>query len=290
MSRSTPVALVLALLAPAPAVAQGINTNVALPVAMGEGIFRSQLRYVRATDDPSPSDREVRTLVALQTLVYGITPRLTAFATLRVLAHRRVEMGGDTVRRDEELGDLRLLGRYTLFVDDYAPLSTRRLAILAGMKFPTGTNTTGPDRFGTPSFDPILGAVGTWAANRHELDVDALYTITTKRHDLEAGDRFRYDLAYRYRVWPKRFGRRLLALHGVLELNGAWTGRTHEDGRTVRDSGGHMLFVSPGVQFVTDRLILEASVQVPVVQDLNGPQLETDFVGVFSVRIPFEFP
>ena len=290
MRRSTLVAVLLALLGPARAVAQGINTNVALPVAKGEGIFRSQLRYVQSTDDPSPADREVRALVAPQTLVYGITPRLTAFGTLEILAHRRLEMGGDTLRKDEQLGALTLLGRYTVFIDDYAPLSTRRLALLAGIKFPTGTDTTGSDRFGTPSFDPILAAVGTWTANRHELDADALYTITTERHNLEDGDRFRYDLAYRYRVWPRRFGRRTVALHGLLELNGAWTGRTHEDGRTVRDSGGHVLFLSPGVQLVTRRLILEASAQVPIVQNLNGSQIETDVIGVLSVRIPFQFP
>ncbi len=51
-----------------------------------------------------------------------------------------------------------------------------------------------------------------------------------------------------------------------------------------------MLFLSPGAQFVTQRFIVEASVQVPVVQDLNGPQLETNFVAVLSVRVPFEFP
>ncbi len=81
----------LALLAPGSAVAQGINTDVALPVARGEGIWRSQLRYLRASDDPAGLGRELDSLVAPQTLVYGITPRLTAFATLPILAHRRFD-------------------------------------------------------------------------------------------------------------------------------------------------------------------------------------------------------
>ena len=261
---------------------QGINTNVALPVAEGEGIWRSQLRGTVARDDPSPLDREVASLVAPQTLVYGVTPRLSAFATLPILARRRVEEGGTSRRTSPAVGDLRLLGRYMIFADDYAPLSTRRVAVLAGVKLPTGA-----DRFGTPSYDPILGAVGTWAANRHEFDADLLYTLTTERHDFEAGDRFRYDLAYRYRVWPKRFGKRLSQLNAVLELNGIWTGRTRQDGTTLRDSGGNVLLVSPGFQYVTNRWIVEASFQVPIAQDLNGSQVETDFVGVLSVRIPF---
>ena len=283
MNRASFGVSLLLLAVPVVAGAQGINTNVALPVSQGEGIWRSQLRATVATDDPSPMDREVHAYVLPQTLVYGVTPRFTTFLTLPILAHRRVEAASTRNEIGPEIGDLRLLGRYTFFVDDYAPLSTRRAALLAGMKFPTGT---GP--VGTPSFDPIFGVVGTWAANRHELDVDALYTVTTERHDFEAGDRFRYDVAYRYRLWPRRFGKRLLQLNGLLELNGFWTGRTRVDGSTLRNSGGNVLFLSPGVQIAMKRLILEASVQVPVLQDLNGPQLETDFVGVLSVRVPFE--
>lgn len=272
----------LALLLPSVTAAQGINTNVALAVAQDEGIFRSQLRYRRATDDPSGMGRELDALAAPQTLLYGVTPRFTAFATLPILAHRRLELAGGSVEKDAAVGDFQLLGRYTFIADDYAPLSTRRVALLAGMKFPTGA-----DRFGTPSFDPIFGAVGTWAANRHELDLDALYTVTTERNDFEAGDEFRYDLAYRYRLWPERFGKRLLQLNGVLELNGRWAGKTRTDGSTVAASGGSVLFLSPGTQFITKRFIVEASVQVPIWQDLNGTQLEDDFTAVLSVRIPF---
>jgi len=270
------------LLMPSVGLAQGINTNVALAVAEDEGIFRSQLRYRRATDDPSGMGRELDALVTPQTLVYGVTPKLTAFATLPILAHRRQQRADGSVKKDAAVGDFRLLGRYIFFADDYAPLSTRRVAVLAGMKFPTGSNG-----FGTPSFDPTLGAVATWAANRHELDLDALYTLTTERHGFEAGDELRYDLAYRYRVWPERFGKRLLQLNGILELNGRWAGKTRKDGRTVKASGGNILFLSPGTQFITKRFIIEASLQVPIWQDLNGPQLEDDFTVVLSVRIPF---
>ena len=274
--------VLLALFFPTVVQAQGINTNVALAVAEDEGIFRSQLRYRRARDTPSGMGRELDALVAPQTLVYGITPKLTAFATLPILVHRRRELTDGSVNEDSAVGDFRLLARYTFFVDDYAPLSTRRVALLAGMKFPTGA-----DRFGTPSFDPIFGAVGTWAANRVEFDMDVLYTVTTERHDFEAGDEFRYDLAYRYRLWPERFAGRLLQLNGVLELNGRWAGKTRADGSPVADSGGNLLLLSPGVQFITKRFIIEASVQVPIWQDPNGSQIEDDFTAVLSARIPF---
>lgn len=265
--------------------AQGINTNVALPVAEGEGIWRSQLRFGQASDDPTAADREVRALVAPQTLVLGVTPRLTAFATLPVLAYRRAESRAGSTRDDPAVGDLTLLGRYTLWQDDYAPLSTRRAALLAGVKFPTGA-----DRFGTETFDPILGGVATWAFDRHELDLDALYTISTSRHGFRQGDRFRYDAAYRYRLWPDRFGGRLLQLNGLLELNGQWSDRNRDGGRRVDDSGGHVLFLSPGLQLVSKRWIVEASVQVPIAQNRHGDQIEQDFVAVLSLRVPFALP
>ncbi len=275
----------LALALARSAAAQGVNTNVALPVAQGEGIWRSQLRFGQATDDPSPADREVQKLVALQTLVLGVTPRLTAFATLPVLAHRRIESRSGTTRSDPAVGDLTLLGRYTLWWDDYAPLSTRRAAFLAGVKLPTGA-----DRFGAETFDPILGGVATWAFDRHEIDLDALYTVSTQRNGFRQGDRFRYDLAYRYRLWPSRFGKRLLQLNGLLELNGQWSDGDGQDGRQVVDSGGHVLYLAPGLQLAAKTWILEASFQVPVAQDLHGSQVEQDFVAVVSVRIPFALP
>ena len=282
MKRIVAAAVTMAALVPATAFAQGINTNVALPVATGEGIWRSQLRYAQATDDPTSRDREIRAIVAAQTLALGFTPRLTAFATLPVLAHRSRDEAGRSAQHDSALGDLRLLGRYTFFADDYAPLATRRVAVLGGVKFPTGDNDVG-----TPSFDPILGAVGTWAHDRHEIDLDVLYRIGTERHDFETGDTLRYDLAYRYRLWPRRFGGRLLQVNGLLELNGTWQGKSRDEGDRLSDTGGSLLFLSPGLQIISTRWIVEASVQIPVHQEMNGSQVKTDVIAVLGVRVPF---
>ncbi len=285
MKRIVAAAAAMAALVPATAFAQGINTNVALPVAQGEGIWRSQVRYLQATDDPTPRDREVRAILAPQTLVLGLTPRFTTFASLPVLAHRSRDETGHGAQHDSALGDLRLLGRYTFFADDYAPLATRRVALIGGLKFPTAG-----DDFGTPSFDPILGVVGTGAHDRHEIDLDLLYRIGTQRHDFETGDTLRYDLAYRYRIWPRRFGGRLLQFNGLLELNGVWQARSRDEGLRLSDTGGSVLFLSPGLQIISDRWILEASVQIPVHQDLNGSRVETDALAIVGLRIPFGLP
>ena len=39
--------------------AAGINTNVALPVREGGYVYRTQIRYLSASDDPTALDRNV---------------------------------------------------------------------------------------------------------------------------------------------------------------------------------------------------------------------------------------
>ena len=43
----------------------------------------------------------------------------------------------------------------------------------------------------------------------------------------------------------------------------------------------------PVLQYVTKRWIVEAAVQVPIVQDLNGTALENDYVVRVSFRVNF---
>ncbi len=74
----------------------------------------------------------------------------------------------------------------------------------------------------------------------------------------------------------------------VLELNGRWSDRDRQDGGRIRASGGHVLFLAPGLQLAAKDWILEASLQVPIAQDLRGSQAEQDFIAVLSMRVPFE--
>ena len=57
-----------------------INSNVALPVRKGGFIFRSQAGWLRATDDPTSSDKQVNVVAITNALVYGVTPDLALFA------------------------------------------------------------------------------------------------------------------------------------------------------------------------------------------------------------------
>jgi hypothetical protein len=59
------------------------------------------------------------------------------------------------------------------------------------------------------------------------------------------------------------------------------------DGDEDPNSGGTTLFLVPGLQYVTKRWIVEAAVQLPINQDLNGTALENDFIVRAGFRLNF---
>lgn len=267
-----------------------INSNVALPVRKGGFIFRSQARWLRATDDPTSSDKQVNVVAITNALIYGVTPDLALFAIFPYI-FRNVELtdpssGKRIDKNDSGIGDLTLIGRYTIYAKDY-PSGTARFAPLAGIKLPTGDDDLEP--ITTESVDLQFGGVSTitWDFGRHEIDADIIYRVNTEAKDFEKGDDLFYDLAYEFRVYPwtlpdvgaPNF------LYLVAEANGIFSQKSELNGKTIDNSGGSILFLSPGIQFATKRYILEASIQLPVIQDLNGNQVETDFVFTAGFRV-----
>ena len=79
-------------------------------------------------------------------------------------------------------------------------------------------------------------------------------------------------MAYSHRLLPAIYDTKdAWEFDCVAELNG----------RYVAD-GSHEVFLSPGFQFITEHWIFEASVQLPVIQDFDGP--ETDYRFVIGFR------
>ena len=66
------------------------------------------------------------------------------------------------------------------------------------------------------------------------------------------------------------------ALYAIAEVNAKY----------ITDGSVHV-FGSPAIQYITPNFILEAGVQLPILQDLPSPHLETDFTVVLSLRIQF---
>ena len=250
-----------------------------------------------------PLERTARVRVTPIGIVYGLRPGLSLQAVFPMV-DKELTFAGPTGSRSSGsgygLGDALFLAKWRFFKVD-RPAATFQLALEGGVKAPTGEddgrNGEGvrlPPALqrGTGSWDPTLNFQLTWvpAAGRGRwvFSGDIGYLLTTESGGFEAGDRLVYDAAGKYRVHPAHYPGRDTFL--VLELNGRSQDRSRAADQTLPSSGGDILFVSPGIQFlVKQNIVLEGGVQIPIVRDLNGTQLGADFnvlVGARFIIVP----
>lgn len=272
--------------------------NTALPVGKGDFLFRGQFLYEKASRDPSPADRDLEVFGGIAVLGYGATSDLALFAVLPFL-HKRLELtdpsGLRIARSTRGIGDAQLFARYTVFQRDL-PGRNFRVAPFVGLKLPTGDDDERdnfgrlpqPLQSGSGSWDPFGGVVATYQTLDYQVDAQISYKANTRANDFTFGDEFHFDASLQYRLWPRELGSGVPGfLYGVIETNLVHQGRNRLSGASDPNSGGTTLFLSPGIQYVTKRWILEGIVQVPVVQELNGAGLKNNFVLRVGFRVNF---
>ncbi len=272
--------------------------NTALPVGKGDFVFRGQFLYAKAGDDPSPEDRNLEVVGGIAVLGYGATSRLALFGVVPYL-DKRLESTDSSglrfTRSTRGAGDAQLFGRYTLFQKDL-PGRTFRIAPFIGLELPTGDDND-RDRFGrlpatlqlgSGSWDPLGGVIATYQTLAYEGDAQLSYTANTEANGFELGDELRFDASLQHRLWPRELGGGVPGfLYGLIEMNLLHQAKNRSDGTKDPNSGGTTLFVSPGLQYVTKRWVLEASAQLRAFQDLNGTALEDDFIVRAGFRVNF---
>ncbi len=271
-----------------------ITFNTALPVAKGEFVFREQLIASQSGDDPSGADRDRTSQAAVSILGYGINGKLAVFGVLPYFDNElKITTGGQRVTRSTSgFGDLSVFGRYTVVQRD-RPGRNFRVAPFLGVKAPTGeddaTDALGrlpPNvQVGSGSWDPFVGVVATYQTLRYQVDSQFSYRANNKANNFEAGDIARLDGSLQYRLYPRKLSGGVPGfLYGVIEANLIDQDNNRVGGVEDPNSGGTRLFLTPGIQYVTKRWIVEGAVQIPVSQDLNGTALENDYVARVSVR------
>lgn len=274
-----------------------ITFNTALAVHEGGWVLREQALYMKIADDPTPAQRDMRVSGVVSVLGYGLTRDFALFGMLPYL-DKRLEMrtGGQRITRDKAgLGDFTLFGRYTAYTYD-APGRTFRIAPFLGVKAPTGDDDARdgsgrlpqPVQPGSGSWDALGGAVLTYQTLDFQIDGQASYKANREANRFEAGDMAGLDASLQYRLWPRSLGSGVPAFfYGVLELNLARAAKNRVDGSSDPNSGGTTVFLSPGLQYVTRKWIVEAGVQIPLARRLHGTALENDYVLSAGVRINF---
>lgn len=254
------------------------------------------------------------------TAAYGLSDNFMLGATLPHVRNNDVrtsdESGGGIIENGDisGLGDITLYGQWML-AD--RPMSGEagdnvQFALLAGLKLPTGEthqkDDTGVDfevehQTGSGSYDGSLGASVTRNWGRSSLTADAFYTVAGDgTEDVNLGNSFRYDLAWGYRLTDGALKREHTRPDGsvtqigtedvqwdvALELNGRWKDKIDGEEGHDDNSGGNVLLFSPGVRAsFPSRMSLFASVGVPVIDDPNGENHETQATAVMGVAWGF---
>lgn len=273
-----------------------ITFNTALPVHTDGWVLREQLVVMKNASDPTPARRNMEVSGLVSVLGYGVTRDLALFGMLPYFDKRLdMTMGGqDVTRRRQGIGDLTVLGRYTLY-EDNAPRRTFRIAPFLGVKAPTGSDNARDGlgrlppqvQLGSGSWDLQGGVVGTYQTPDFQVDGQVSYKANREANGFRFGDVLEIDGSLQYRLWPRSLGEGVPNfLYGVVEANLVRAGRDRVGGADP-NSGGTTLFLSPGVQYVTKKWILEAGVQIPVSQQLNGTALKNDYIFTTGFRVNF---
>jgi hypothetical protein len=274
-----------------------ITFNTALPVHEGGYVLREQFVFMKVADDPTPARRDMEVTGLVSVLGYGVTQDFALFGMLPYFDKRLdMRMGGqDFTSRKSGVGDLTLLGRYTAYQND-APGRTLRIAPFLGVKAPTGEDNAhdGARRLppqvqpGSGSWDVLGGAVVTYQTLDYQIDSQVSYKANREANGFRAGDVASLDASLQYRLWPRSLGSGVPAfLYGVIEANLVHSAKNRIAGVDDPNSGGTTLFITPGLQYVTRKWIVEAGVQIPVSQNLNGTALKTDYAFTMGFRLNF---
>jgi hypothetical protein len=223
--------------------------------------------------------------------------------------------GKDFTMTSDGIGDTTVLGKYRVYTNDNL-VPTNQLSFLMGLSIPTGsidkrfTNSTVNNgnttllpykmQLGSGTFDPIFGL--TYQGSRDPfwwgINTQIEAHVYDNNQDYKRGNEVRYDLYAMRQVHDR------VVVHA--QLNGSYEGnfsdqpldgRLHGHGHAMNNSanpfssplfdpdnyGGYKLNISFGAQFQPIPLhIVEATVSIPIHQDLNGPQLQDNWMLQFS--------
>ncbi len=204
--------------------------------------------------------------------------------------------------------DMMLMSKYRLYADD-PMIPSEEVSLFAALSMPTGSiderNSTHPlamrkaellpygMQLGSGTWDPVIGLLYQRSLSPWWWGLDVRYTLRSghNKRGYRLGDRAQIDAYLMYQPYVS------LVLYG--ELNGNWQGRMHGEadeavsgasGRATQGnpaspymtplwdpafSGKTQLFATIGAQLQPLPLqIIDASVQLPLYQRMNGLQLK----------------
>jgi Putative MetA-pathway of phenol degradation len=243
---------------------------------------------------PEGVDLLDRSFLSTLNLSYGVVENFQLGLTYGYFASQgnREFEGGDKLTSDPDgFTDLWLTGKYRFY---QGPAG--QFAMLNGIKLPTGDSTL-KNSEGEPVEPSATAGTGAWdgqvglaytlpLAPALTLDASAIYTIRGEAHDYRLGNRLDLGTSLAWRIFGDvaTFPQTSLVMEATLRH----VAKSEDEGKAEDGTGGTVLFLSPGVKVsFTEQLGASLGVQIPVIQNLGGNSLETDFRLITGISYSF---
>ena len=200
--------------------------------------------------------------------------------------------GGSYISSTSDIGDVRIVGRYTGFTPRH------NIGLMFGLKLPTGktgltgtsTDPTEPDPVtidpglqpGSGTTDLIVGGYYADSFSQHwSYYAQALYQSAFDTiHAYRPGDGYNLNLGIKYTGFD--------GFNPQLQLNARYVHHDTGANADTVSTGGTLVYLSPGVAVpLNTRISLYGFVQLPVYQDVRGVQLAPKYTVSAGTRFSF---
>ena len=254
-----------------------INAPGAMQPSTGTGVLHIMPMYRRLDSFGPDNQQSANEYTVLAQVAYGLAKNVGIQFDVPMVYSNVKMVGGSN---DDEIGlaDSTVLLKWRIFQDDPAPTETTRVSLVAGMQIP-GT-VDGWQWDASDGWDPIVGLVFSTVRGRHGFNADVLWEFYTgwggDGRDDGSSDSLRADASYLFRLAPAQYSAETTgAWYAVAELNAYYD-----------TNGDRTLFFSPGVMYEARKFTLDATVMIPVYEDVDQ-RPEVDIVIGVGVRVSF---
>jgi len=265
------------------------NGILTLPKKMFLAEAYSDFRTIKDGNAPEEDEKLLtKMLISSVGIRYGITKNLTVSALLPYV-NLYTNNGSDS-----GLGDLILLGTYTVYAKDKF-----NFAVQGGIELPTGVQKS--SRFdnttvvvGSGSYDPMVGVLFSKQWNKLTLSGNALYKHTTNGfQDNYYGSLSVHGVGVSYKIkgenpicatdgldtkTPSDFG-----ISATVGYSGEWLDKLKEDNVVDEDSGHYLGLANLGGTFLYKKWAFPITLSLPIINGMNG--LQNDFGYRFRIGI-----
>ncbi len=298
----------------------GAPVETASPMTLGKRKFLlyERMEYVPFRNRSNAEPENIDTFTFFNTLAgFGLTDALSLYLTIPAVIKDQ-----DSLGKSRGIGDIEFMAQYGFKYGERdgirgiyqnGPEDTRgarytmddlKMSFTASISAPTGTTSNRDDfgnkfdmgmqpGFGEPSF--FFGFSASRLMLPHfTLTADTSFKTFLKHNDSKAGNEIRYNMAGGYEIFENQDGflsrLDIIAEANVLHL----TKDQGEDGETDHDSGGSILYLSPGFRAsIGKHISLGALFKMPTWQDLNnehdqqGSEGLEDFRAIVTLTVSF---